>query len=70
MEIRGPIEMQVTGACALVARNMRRRRGDVPQSDMTAVFEAIVNAVVHRAYSIYGAPILIPWSSSSALASR
>lgn len=32
-------------------------RHDIPQYDMTAVFEALVNAVAHRDYSIYGAKI-------------
>jgi predicted HTH transcriptional regulator len=29
----------------------------LPQSDLTAVFEAVVNAVAHRDYSIHGAKI-------------
>jgi ATP-dependent DNA helicase RecG len=32
-------------------------RRDLPQFDLTAVFEAVVNAVAHRDYSIYGAKI-------------
>jgi len=32
-------------------------RRDVPQFDMTAVFEALVNAVAHRDYSIHGSKI-------------
>jgi len=32
-------------------------RRDRPQYDMTAVFEAIVNAVAHRDYSIHGSKI-------------
>src|SRR3982751_819057 len=32
-------------------------RRDMPQYDMTAVFEALVNAVAHRDYSIHGAKI-------------
>ena len=32
-------------------------RRDIPQYDLTAVFEALVNAVAHRDYAIYGAKI-------------
>nr|VFJ92735.1 MAG: Putative ATP-dependent DNA helicase recG C-terminal [Candidatus Kentron sp. LFY] len=44
-------------------RNMRitatkeEGRKDIPQFHMTAVFEAMVNAVVHRDYSMHGARI-------------
>jgi predicted HTH transcriptional regulator len=43
-----------------VARNMRTYgvkeigRADIPQYDMTAIFEALVNAVAHRYYAIHG----------------
>jgi predicted HTH transcriptional regulator len=53
----------VIEACRFVLRNMRvaARKGpgrrDVPQFDMGAVFEAIVNAVAHRDYSIHGSKI-------------
>ena len=62
-EITGPLDAQVIEACQFVRRNMRvaaRKdlgREDLPQFDMTAVFEAIVNAVAHRDYSIHGAKI-------------
>ena len=32
-------------------------RSDIPQYDLTAVFETIVNAVAHRDYSMHGARI-------------
>ena len=57
-DIEGPLDRQVAGACRFVARNQKIRarktmgRRDVPQYDMTAVFEAVVNAVAHRDYAI------------------
>ena len=57
-EIVGPLPTQITEAVRFVARNMRvaaRKmpgREDVPQYSTTAVFEAVVNAVVHRDYSM------------------
>ena len=57
-DIHGPLDQQVAGACQFVARNQRLSarkalgRTDFPQYAMTAVFEALVNAVVHRDYSI------------------
>ena len=62
-DISGPLDLQVSDACRFVARNMRttgsngRDRGGRPQFDMTAVFEAILNAVAHRDYSIHGSKI-------------
>lgn len=56
--IRGPLDRQIAAAVAFAARNMRvgaRKepwRADLPQYNMQAVFEAVVNAVVHRDYSI------------------
>ena len=66
MDISGPLDRQVVDACRFVIRNMRTRafkgqgrmgREDKPQFDMAAVFEAIVNAVAHRDYSVYGSKI-------------
>ena len=62
-DITGPLDSQVTEACRFVSRNQRVRarktmgRVDQPQYDMTAVFEAIVNAVAHRDYSMHGSRI-------------
>ena len=62
-DIWGPLDIQAEHACRFVARNMRtvafkdRGRRDRPQFDMTAVFEAVVNAVAHRDYSIHGSKI-------------
>jgi len=62
-DITGPLDAQVLAACHFVRKNMRisaskdEGRHDLPQYDMTAVFEALVNAVAHRDYSIHGAKI-------------
>ncbi len=62
-DISGPLDAQVEGACRFVARNMKvtafkdAGRLDLPHFDMTAVFEAVVNAVVHRDYAIQGAKV-------------
>ncbi|MDL1963233.1 MAG: putative DNA binding domain-containing protein, partial [Deltaproteobacteria bacterium] len=61
--ITGSLDVQVQEACKFVERNMRvyaikaPNRIETPQFSMNAVFEAIVNAVVHRDYSIYGSKI-------------
>lgn len=57
-EITGPLGRQIVDALAFVTRNMRvaagkdRGRADLPQYSEEAVFDAIVNAVVHRDYSV------------------
>ncbi len=62
-DITGSLDVQVVDACRFVAKNMKtaaskdQGRQDRPQFDMTAVFEAIVNAVAHRDYSIHGSKI-------------
>ena len=62
-DITGPLDLQILDACLFVAKNMKtaafkdQGRMDRPQYDMTAVFEAVVNAVAHRDYSIYGSKI-------------
>ena len=62
-DISGPLDRQVTEALHFVAKNMRVAaiknigRRDFPQYDLTAVFEALVNAVAHRDYAIPGSKI-------------
>jgi len=62
-DITGPLDVQIREACRFVERNMRigavknPARIDIPQYAMNAVFEAIVNAVAHRDYSIAGSKI-------------
>ena len=62
-EITGPLNEQVVGAVAFAARNMQvaarkdPARSDLPQYSEKALFEALVNAVVHRDYSIRGSKI-------------
>ena len=61
--ITGPLNRQITEAVAFSVRNMRvgayknPARTDLPQYSEAALFEAIVNAVVHRDYSIRGSRI-------------
>jgi predicted HTH transcriptional regulator len=65
-DISGPLDAQVIDACHFVRKNMwvaatktakAMGRRDLPQFDMVTVFEAIVNAVAHRDYSIYTSKI-------------
>ncbi|HNX77930.1 MAG TPA: ATP-binding protein [Candidatus Rifleibacterium sp.] len=62
-DFTGPLDAQIRDACKFVERNMRvyavkaPNRIETPQFSINAVFEAIVNAVAHRDYSIYGAKI-------------
>ncbi len=57
-EIIGPLPVQIADAVQFVVRNMRvaarktPEREDVPQYSKAAVFEAVVNAVAHRDYSM------------------
>lgn len=63
LEITGPLNRQIGDAVAFAARNMQvsarkdPARVDVPQYSIRAVFEAVVNAVAHRDYSIRGSAI-------------
>lgn len=66
-DITGPLDEQILGACDFVRRNMKVSavkhvdggREDRPQFDMLAVFEAVVNAVAHRDYSMPGSKVRI-----------
>lgn len=62
-DIFGPLDSQVMDAYNFVKKNMnvyaikKPARHDIPQFAMQAVFEALVNSVAHRDYSIYGSKI-------------
>lgn len=62
-DITGPLDVQIREACTFVERNMRvyatkaPHRIETPQFSINAVFEAVVNAVAHRDYSVYGSKI-------------
>ena len=62
-EITGPLNEQISGAVAFAARNMQvaarkdPARSDLPQYSEKALFEALVNAVVHRDYSMRGSKV-------------
>jgi len=63
--ITGPIHQQVSQALGFVVRNMRvaarkvPARVDLQQYSVQAVFEALVNAVAHRDYSIRSSRIRV-----------
>jgi len=58
-EITGPLPTQIADAVKFVVRNMRvaahkaPAHENMPQYSSAAVFEAVVNAVAHRDYSMY-----------------
>jgi predicted HTH transcriptional regulator len=62
-DITGPLDVQVVEATRFIFKNMRVAatkvvgRHDQPQYHMGAVFEALVNAVAHRDYSIHGSKV-------------
>ncbi|MDR0671137.1 MAG: putative DNA binding domain-containing protein [Oscillospiraceae bacterium] len=62
-DITGPLDHQIAEAYHFVRKNMRigaikrPARQDIPQYSMSAVFEALTNAVAHRDYSIHGSKI-------------
>lgn len=59
-DFTGPLDQQINGAFEFVRKNMRVEaikvigRQDIPQYDLGAIFEAIVNAIAHRDYSMTG----------------
>ena len=62
-DISGPLDEQIRAAVRFVVANRRvaaykdPARTDVPQFSERAVFEAVVNAVVHRDYAVSGSRI-------------
>ena len=62
-DIMGPLDFQIAEACRFVTKNQRVSaskalgRTNRPQYDITSVFEAVVNAVAHRDYSIHQSKI-------------
>ncbi|MBD3309159.1 transcriptional regulator [candidate division KSB3 bacterium] len=62
-KIFGPLDQQINQAMAFLKRNQtvmamkKPHRIEKPQFSERAVFEAIVNAVAHRDYSIFGSKI-------------
>ena len=62
-EITGPLNRQITDAAAFALRNMRvaarkqPERVDLPEYSDKALFEALVNAVAHRDYSMRSSKI-------------
>ena len=62
-KIHGPLNQQIDQAMAFLKRNQKisaakaPHRVEVPQFSERAVFEAVVNAVAHRDYSIFGSKI-------------
>jgi len=61
--ITGPLDEQVRNTLSFVERNMKTMafknpgREETPQYSLRAIFEALVNAVAHRDYSIAGSKI-------------
>ena len=62
-KIRGPLDQQIKQVMAFLKRNQtimatkEPHRIEKPQFSERAVFEAVVNAVAHRDYSIFGSKI-------------
>ena len=62
-DFTGPLDQQILDTCGFVKRHnqisARKEMGRVerPQYSMKAVFEAVVNAIVHRDYSKHGSKI-------------
>ena len=64
-DIAGPLDQQVADACQFVARNQRvydrnsKGTAFLPQYEMQAILEAMVNAVAHRDYSLHQCKIRV-----------
>lgn len=64
-DCEGPVDQQIVQAFAFVKHHMRVEvvkrpdRIDVPQYDLRAVYEALVNAVAHRDYGMHSAPVRV-----------
>ena len=62
-DFKGPLDKQIIDSCKFVEKhNQKSARKEVgrqerPQYSVKAIFEALVNAVVHRDYSIHGSKI-------------
>jgi ATP-dependent DNA helicase RecG len=62
-DIEGPLDVQIAEAYKFVEKNMKvyavkqPARRDIPQYAMQSVFEALVNAVAHRDYSIQSSKV-------------
>ena len=62
-DLDGPLDDQIAYAWRFVTRNQRVEasksvgRRDWPQYDLAAIFEAVVNAVAHRDYSVRGSKV-------------
>lgn len=62
-DFKGPLDRQIMDSCKFVEKHNQKsaRKGvgreERPQYSMRAIFEALVNAVVHRDYSIPGSKI-------------
>lgn len=64
-DFTGPLNQQIEDAFHFIKRNMRTEaikdtgRFDIPQYNLLAIYEAIVNAVAHRDYSVAGSKVRI-----------
>jgi ATP-dependent DNA helicase RecG len=62
-KLAGPLDAQITQAMEFLERNQSimavkiPHRVEIPQFSGRAVFEAVVNAVAHRDYAVYGSKV-------------